>query len=164
MARILFEDRRTALLFAGSTIVLTMALIGPRDGGGLDATVEQISQNRAAASASQQQQQQPMDFAEDPVQIAQQLERESDLEPQDEAIFGDYGASDPAPQPAEAPAPTPPRMLAQAQPFRPGGPIGGPVKADGPGIAVPHSDDAREAAASSQIPVAVVRTPKSSPQ
>jgi hypothetical protein len=160
MIKVLFEDKRSALLFAGSTIVLTMALIGTRDDGGLDSTAEQISQNRAAASAPQQQQ--PMDFAEDPVQIAQQLERESDLGPQDEAIFEDYGASEPAPLPAEAPAP--PRMLAQAQPFRPGGPIGGPVKADGPGIAVPHSDDAREAAASSQIPVAVVRTPKSSPQ
>jgi hypothetical protein len=162
MARILFEDRRTALLFAGSTIVLTMALIGPRDGGGLDSTVEQINQNRAAASAPQQPQQ--MDFAEDPVEVAQQLERESDFGSEDEELFGDYSASDPVPEQATAPAPAPPRMIAQAQPFRPGGPIGGPVKADGPGIAVPHSDDAREAAASSQIPVSVVRTPKSSKQ
>lgn len=162
MIKVLFEDKRSALLFAGSTIVLTMALIGTREDGGLDSTAEQISQNRAAASAPQQQLE--MDYSEDPGQIAQQLERESDFGSQDEELFGDYGASDPVPEQAAAPAPPPPRMLAQTQPFKPGGPIGGPVKADGPGIAVPHGDDAREAAASSQIPVSVVRTPKSSKQ
>jgi len=55
MIKVLFEDKRSALLFAGSTIVLTMALIGTREDGGLDSTAEQISQNRAAASAPQQQ-------------------------------------------------------------------------------------------------------------
>ena len=162
MIKLLFEDKRTALLFAGSTVVFTLALIGTRDDGGLDTTAEQIRQNRAAAAA---QQQEPQQFAEDPVLVSPEHDRDTELSAQDDELFGDYGASEPAPA-ADAFAPAPPQQFAQAQarPFRPDGPIGGPVRADGPGIVVPHSDDAREAAASSQIPVAVVRTPKSAPQ
>jgi hypothetical protein len=141
--------------------VFTLGLIGTRDDGGLDTTAEQIRQNRAAVATSQQQ---PQQFAEDPVLIAPEHDRDTELSAQADELFGDYGSSEPAPPAAAEPAPAPPRMLAQARPFRPDGPIGGPVRADGPGIVVPHSDDAREAAASSQIPVAVVRTPKSAPQ
>lgn len=142
--------------------MLTLAVVSPRDGGAVVAsTVEKIETKRAATSA------QPQQFAEDPVMFAAPTERDMELAAQEDPIFGDYGADESetpvADQPAPAPA-APPRMLAQARPFRPGGPIGGPVKADGPGIVVPHSDDAREAAASRQIPVMITPTGKSAPQ
>jgi hypothetical protein len=161
MTRILFENRKAAMLFAGVILLLTQAMVGTREQEGvLDTAAEQIRQNRAAASA-----QEPQQFAEDPVQVAPEHDRDTELSAQNEDVFGDFGSSEPAPA-ADAFAPAPPQQFAQAQarPFRPDGPIGGPVRADGPGIAVPHPDDAREAAASSQIPVAVVRTPKSAPQ
>lgn len=159
MSKTLFANSKAALVFAATTIVGALVMVGPGEGGGvLDATVDRLAQERES-------------IAEEARIVSE--ERSEVIEPLDPAggwggtadpVFGDYAAEEvtaPAPEDQPVSAGTP---RAAGATYAPPVPVGGPVKADAPGIVVPGEDDAREQAISRATPVVTSRVLKIEPQ
>lgn len=144
MSKSLFASSKSALVFAGMTIVGTLIIVGPKEGGGLlDSTVERFSQQRETIAEEARE---VSEQRSEVIEPAEPLDPASGWGGTPDPVFGDYepGSENEvaAPQVARAPAPArsaPVRKVAgPVAPPRAPTSIGGPVRADSPGVLVPR--------------------------
>lgn len=160
MSRTLFENSKAALVFAGMTIVGALAMVGTEDGGGaLDKTVDRFRQQREAVI------EEAPTFSEERTEVIEPLDPASGWGGTGSAVFGEYTEEVVTPEPEEdEAAPVAPPVRPEPRTFQQTAPVGGPVTADAPGIAVPGEDDARDSAISRATPVVTSRTIRIAPQ
>lgn len=160
MSRTLFENSKAALVFAGMTIVGALAMVGTEDSSGvLDKTVDRFGQQREAIV------EEARPVSEERVQMIEPLDPASGWGGTGSAVFGEYTEEVVTPEPEEdEAAPVAPPVRSEPRTFQQTAPVGGPVTADAPGIAVPGEDDARDSAISRATPVVTSRTIRVAPQ
>jgi hypothetical protein len=137
MSNPLFASSKTALVFAGITIVGTLMMVGP--GGGILGQAK----DRFGQPSEPVQEEAPVAVAEKP-KVVEPLDPDAGWGGTGgDEVFGDYGSSEEAPaseaSPEDNSAPSP---FAQAPSARRGSTLssrtGGPVKADSLGTLVPR--------------------------
>jgi hypothetical protein len=158
MSKGLLSNPKAALVFAGITIVSAIVMVGPQGGGGvLDQAVGTIGQQREAVV------EQARVVSEEGTEVIEPLDPAAGWGGTADPVFGDF-TEEPVEEPIveENVEPAPVRDASPV--YEQSVPVGGPVVADSPGIAVPGDDDARDRAASRAIPVVTSRKLSIKPQ
>lgn len=148
MSKSVFASSKSALVFAGMTIAGTLMMVGPGEGGGLlDQTVDRFGQQREAIA------EEARVVSEERTEVIEPLDPAAGWGGTGDAVFGDYNAQEPPASEIDQPvgvAPVQSRSVSRSSSPAPTQ-IGGPVRADSPGVLVP-----REGAGAGQRGEAVV--------
>jgi hypothetical protein len=148
-----FANSKAALVFAATTIVGALVIVGTGDSGGaLDGTLERVTQQREVIA------EEARDFSEERSEVIEPLDPASGWGDTGEAVFGEYGSeeaveAEPETEPPVASRGPAPRATSATQ-----APIAGPVQADSPGILVPRDSEPTQAPAAPATAVVTSRT------
>jgi len=146
MSKTLFANSKAALVFAGMTILVAVAVVGPQGGGGLLELAKRSAGQSPPPAAEAAPLPPPPPAPSQSAAMLEPLDPASGWGGTADPVFGEYAETDSAADEPEAPGTFAPAPAARPPSTRSAGPsalaIGGPVKADNPGIIVPRPDGA----------------------
>jgi hypothetical protein len=139
MSKSLFASSKSALVFAGITIAGALMMVGPGEGGGLlDKTVDRFAQERTNIA------EEARVVSEQHTEVIEPIDPAAGWGGTGSAVFGEYNPEETATteEAGQNPSPVSPFAATSRPKQAPQGPIGGPVRADSPGISVPRGSAA----------------------
>lgn len=148
-----FANSKAALVFAATTIVSALAIVGTGDGGGaLDGTLERVTQQREVIA------EEARDFSEERSEVIEPLDPASGWGGTGEAVFGEYSPEEVIDPEPESGLETVSRGASRRAKSAAPAPIAGPVRADSPGVLVPRDSEQAQPPAPPETAVVTSRT------
>ncbi len=169
MSKSPLANSKSALVFAGMTIVSALMIASPREGGGfLDNTVGRVAEQRENIA------EEARVVSEEGTQVIEPLDPAAGWGGTGDPVFGSYGseetpvseeeqANSVSPAQSSTTSSAPASTSARRSPSA-AGPIGGPVRADSPGVVVPRNGGEAAEDGPRGDPVVTSRTLKIEPQ
>ena len=144
-----FANSKAALVFAATTIIGALAIVGTGDrGGALDGALERVASQRESIA------EEARNFSEERTEVIEPLDPASGWGGTGDDVFGEYNPEEPPVAEAEGPPPSTNATRRENPQVASPGAIGGPVRADSPGVLVPREGGSGQQI--SQPPAAVV--------